>query len=245
VTDDVTIRPGGPDDLAAVADLYLRARLAAEPAMPPGIHPDDEVREWVAGWDLAAADVWLAESGGRVLGYAHLTPTWLDGLYVEPSAQGQGVGGALLDLAKTVRPEGFGLWVFESNLPARGFYQRRGLVELERTDGEANEEGAPDVKMLWPGTDPLACFRRHIDAVDDALGDLLARRTALTRAVQAHKRGAGVPTLRDPAREAEVVQRIAARAPGLDASGVARIVDAVIAAALEPAVDPSRGAPDP
>jgi hypothetical protein len=35
----------------------------------------------------------------------------------------------------------------------------RGLVELERTDGAANEEKAPDVRMAWPGRDPLAFYR--------------------------------------------------------------------------------------
>ena len=41
--------------------------------------------------------------------------------------------------------------------------------------------------MAWPGTDPLAFYRGLIDEVDGQLGDLLARRAALTRAAQAHK----------------------------------------------------------
>ncbi len=232
-TPDLVLRAGGPDDLAAVAEIHVRARREAVPAMPPSVHPDHETRAWVAGWDLATTDLWIAEDAGRVVGYAHLTPTWLDGLYVHPDAQGAGVGSALLDLAKGLRPDGFGLWVFESNEPARRFYRRHGLVELERTDGAGNEERVPDVRMLWPGTDPLTCFRRQIDEVDDALGDLLARRTALTRAVQDHKRRSGSGALRDPAREAEVVRRVAARSPALDEAAVARIVDAVITAGLE------------
>src|SRR5690606_837467 len=109
-------------------------------------------------------------------------------LYVVPSRQGAGVGAALLDLVKARRPDGFGLWVFESNEVARAYYARRGLVELERTDGTDNEERSPDIKMVWPGPDPLAFFRRLIDEVDADLGDALARRAALTRAVQEHKR---------------------------------------------------------
>ena len=145
------------------------------------------MRDWVAGWDLTTYDVWVAVSGDRVVGYARCTPTWLDDLYVLPGAQGRGIGSALLDRVKAERPDGFGLWVFETNGPARDFYARHGFVELERTDGSANEEQSPDIKMVWPGSDPLAYFRSMIDDVDLVLGDVLARRTALTRAVQAVK----------------------------------------------------------
>jgi hypothetical protein len=50
---------------------------------------------------------------------------------------------------KTLRPDGFGLWVFTSNTPARAFYAGHGFVETERTDGSDNEEHAPDVRMEW------------------------------------------------------------------------------------------------
>jgi hypothetical protein len=45
---EVSLRPGSADDLPAVAELYLEARRAAVPLMPPGVHPDDDVRCWVA-----------------------------------------------------------------------------------------------------------------------------------------------------------------------------------------------------
>ena len=152
---EVSLRPAGPDDLPAVAELYLAVRRAAVPLMPPGVHPDDDVRRWVGSWDLSTRDVWLAEpADGALVGFATLTPTWLESLYVAPSAQRSGVGSALLDLAKAQRPDGFALWVFESNVPARAFYARHGLVELERTDGSANEERRPDVRMAWPGVRP-------------------------------------------------------------------------------------------
>jgi chorismate mutase len=125
------------------------------------------------------------------------------------------------------------LWVFESNRPARTFYARRGLVELERTDGSGNEEKAPDVRMAWPGRDPVAFFRGLIDEVDDSLADLLARRAALTRVVQDVK---GTRE-RDPGREAEIVERMARAAPELGPDRLARIVHAIITESLD-AVDP-------
>lgn len=232
---DATLRPATGTDLPAIAEVYLAARAVA--AMPPGVHPPDEVRAWVGTWDLTSRDVWVAESGGTIVGFANLTATWLDGLYVEPGAQRGGIGSTLVDLAKSLRPEGFGLWVFEVNEPARAFYRRHGFVELERTDGSANEEHAPDFKMVWPGADPLAYFRSLIDDVDLVLGDVLARRAALTRAVQDHKRAvsAVADPARDVAREHEVVERIAAIVPELGTERVARIVHAIISESLDAA----------
>jgi len=227
------LRPATADDLAALAEVHLASRRASGPAFPPGVHTDDEVRAWVAGWDLTSYDVWLASRDGHVAGYARATPTWLDDLYVHPDHQGAGVGSALFETVAALRPGGFCLWVFESNEPARAFYRRHGCLELERTDGSGNEEKAPDVRMAWPGRDPVAFFRGLIDEVDDSLADLLARRAALTRVVQDVK---GTRE-RDPGREAEIVERMARAAPELGPDRLARIVHAIITESLD-AVDP-------
>jgi len=145
------LRPALSDDLAAIADLYLRVRAAAVPAMPPIARTREEVHAYVGGWDLSARDVWVAERDGALTAFLVVEGEWLPSLYVAPEAAGQGLGSALLDLAKSLRPDGFGLWVFESNSPARRFYARHGLIEVERTDGSGNEEGQPDVAMRWPG----------------------------------------------------------------------------------------------
>ncbi len=226
---DLVLRPATPDDLPASAALHLAARHGAGEAFPPSVHPDEEARAWVAGWDLTAYDVWVAERGVVPAGYARWTATWLDDLYVHPDHQGQGVGTALFDLVASTRPGGFCLWVFESNVPARAFYRSHGCLELERTDGSANEEHAPDIRVAWPGPDPLAFLRGLIDETDLVLGDVLARRTALTRAVQTVK----PTTERDAVREAEIVERVAAVVPELGAERVARIVDVIIAESLD------------
>jgi GNAT superfamily N-acetyltransferase/chorismate mutase len=226
---ELTLRPATTDDLPAVAELHLAARHAAGDSFPPSVHPDHEARAWVAGWDLSTYDVWVAERGGEPVGYARWTSTWLDDLYVHPDHQGHGVGTALFELVASTRPGGFCLWVFESNAPARAFSARHGCLELERTDGSGNEEGAPDLRVAWPGADPLAFLRGLIDETDLVLGDVLARRTALTRAVQAVKPS----TERDPAREAEIAERVAGVAPELGAERVARIVDVIITESLD------------
>ena len=229
-TDHLVIRPAGPEDLPAVAAVHLAARQAAVPAMPPLVRAPEEVRGFLERLDLRQRALWVAEAG-EVVGYAQLEGDWLEDLYVHPGAQGRAVGSALLDLVKSQRPDGFCLWVFASNEAARRFYRRHGLVELETTNGSGNEERAPDVRMAWPGRDPLGFLRGLIDDVDDQLGDLLARRLALTRAVQAHKAGRG----RDLRREREIAARVAQRAPELGEERVALILDAIITASLEAA----------
>jgi len=229
-TDDLLVRSAESEESDTLAALYGRSRAAA--AMPPAVHTAAEDRGWFAAiLRNGLHEAWLAERDGVPQGYALVRATWLDQLFVDPDAQGAGVGGVLLDAVKGLRPDGFCLWVFESNAPARAFYAHRGLVELERTDGSGNEEKSPDVKMAWPGRDPVAFFRGLIDEVDDSLADLLARRAALTRVVQDVK-GTGE---RDPDREHEIAERMARAAPELGPDRLARIVHAIITESLDAA----------
>ncbi len=234
-TDEFTLRLGSHQDLPRIADLYLASRAAAYPLIPAGIHSDAETRAWTASWDLDQMEVWVAESEADLLGFAAIEGDWLNSLYVAPAALGQGIGSALMDLVKQARPEGFCLWVFAANEPAQRFYAGHGLVALESTDGHDNEEQAPDVRLAWPGAEPLAFYRSLIDGVDGQLADLLARRAALTRAVHDHKAATGGPVQRDPQREGEIVDAISARAPELGRDRVARIVHAIITESVDAA----------
>ena len=231
----LTFRLAEPEDLPEVADLFLASRTAAGGAMPPIAAPWDVVRGHIESWDLSVREVWVAEDALGLSGFATLTGAWLESLYVAPERQGCGVGTALLDLAMALRPEGFGLWVFASNAPARGFYRRHGLIELEHTDGSANPERQPDIRMVWPGQDPLTYLRHQIDEVDANLAELLARRFALTAAVQGQKAASGTAgghAGRDLARERAIVTRMVQHVPGLDADRVAPIMDVVIGESL-------------
>ncbi|MFT4084646.1 MAG: GNAT family N-acetyltransferase [Nocardioides sp.] len=145
------LRPAAAEDRPAVGELFWIARTVARAWMPPPVHPREEVLDFYRGLDLAdGRELWVAEDAGEIVGFAELRDDWLDDLYVHPDHQRAGIGSMLLDLVKTMRPDGFGLWVFETNTPARAFYASHGLVEVELTDGSGNEERAPDVRMIWP-----------------------------------------------------------------------------------------------
>ncbi len=236
----LAIRAATPADGDALGAVYVAARAAAGPAMPPSVHAEEESRAWWRGALDRCSEVWVAEQGSGVIGLAVLNGDLLDALHVHPDAQGQGVGSALLGLAKARRPDGFFLWVFESNLPARRLYEKHGLVIVDRTDGAGNEEQAPDLQMAWPGRDPVGFLRRQVDRIDDELAALLARRAALTAAIQPLKPVSGHAG-RDAEREAEIAARMAIRAPALGADRIRRVMHEVITTSLDAAESPNEG----
>lgn len=228
---DLVLRPAAAADADAVAQVWLESRRAAANLIPPPVHPDHEVVEHLAG-RVSGGSVWVAERGAVVVAMLDMADGWLDSLYVAPQHLREGVGSALVDLAKSLQPGGFGLWVFETNTPARAFYRRHGLVELERTDGSDNEERAPDIRMVWPGEDPLTYLRGLMDEVDHDLAAVIARRVALTHAIQDFKPVAGHAG-RDAAREREIARKMAGHAPVLDEAAWLRIMHEVIGASLD------------
>ncbi|MGN6144186.1 MAG: GNAT family N-acetyltransferase [Mesorhizobium sp.] len=127
----VEYREAVEKDFGAVAHVWREgARSALGPAMePPSV---DELRaridgELASGWVLP-----VAVRSGSVVGFLALKPRLhvLDQLFVLPSAQGQGIGTALLDRAKREMPGGFRLRTAAINEKARRFYVRSGLSFL-------------------------------------------------------------------------------------------------------------------
>jgi putative acetyltransferase len=61
---------------------------------------------------------------------------------------GAGTGTALLQVAKASSSR-LRLWTFQRNRAARRFYETRGFVLIEETDGAANHEKEPDALYRW------------------------------------------------------------------------------------------------
>jgi GNAT superfamily N-acetyltransferase len=137
-----------PEDAAAIAALFTASRRTAMPWLPE-LHDADEDRWFITHRVLAECEVLVAREDGEPVGFLALHGGDVDHLYVHPSAQRRGVGTALLEAAKARRPGGLELWAFQRNTPALAFYARHGFVERRRTDGSANEEREPDVRLGW------------------------------------------------------------------------------------------------
>jgi GNAT superfamily N-acetyltransferase len=137
------LRPATAEDLDGVTEVFARAREGMFEYIPR-LHTPEEDRRFLTGL-LTTTEVWVAEDPDRrVAGFVSLDGRLLGHIYADP--RGGGVGSALLEKAKELRPEGFHLWVFQRNEGARRFYERHGLELAELTDGAANEEREPDAR---------------------------------------------------------------------------------------------------
>ena len=114
-----------------------------------GLHTPEEDRDFFRTHLFDRCEVWGAVDG-RLVGLIAFANEWIEQLYILPDWQGQGIGKALLDIAKSKCPA-LRLWTFQQNQQARQFYERNGFVSMVRTDGLGNEEKAPDILYAWAG----------------------------------------------------------------------------------------------
>jgi ribosomal protein S18 acetylase RimI-like enzyme len=140
------IRPATPADIEAVARLHRAVRTASLPYLPELHTPEEDLR-FFRERVFPACTVWVGGETG-LAGYCAFRDGWVDHLYVEPAAQGRGLGSALLNQAMAGRSH-LRLWVFQKNTPAIGFYTRRGFRMVELTDGSGTEEREPDALYEW------------------------------------------------------------------------------------------------
>jgi GNAT superfamily N-acetyltransferase len=149
----VELRRAHQKEWLEIAELWLRSRRASVPAIPPPVHPDEEVRTWFREVVLPHREVWVTEADGAVIALLVLDGDSVDQLYVAPDWTGKGVGSRLLGVAKQRRPTGLQLWAFQANAGACRFYERNGFIATNTTQGD-NEERAPDVRYQWDGRTP-------------------------------------------------------------------------------------------
>ena len=145
---DFGIRSARSDDAEAIAGVHLDSRHDAMPWLPV-LHSREETNAYFAGDVLVHEEVLVAEVNELVVGFMALEGDQVDHLYIAPAYQDRGIGDALLAMAKDIRPGGLTLWTFQRNARARRFYEERGFVASEFTDGSRNEEREPDVLYAW------------------------------------------------------------------------------------------------
>jgi GNAT superfamily N-acetyltransferase len=139
------LAPGDAVQVAAVSSGSFVTLLA----FLPDLHTNEERGAFITEVVPRDHELWVAEEDGRVVGLAAVGADTLGHLYVHPDHQGRGIGTALLEKTKELRPDGFTLWTFPANVAACRFYERHGLRAIEHGDGSGNEEGVPDVRYAW------------------------------------------------------------------------------------------------
>lgn len=170
------IRTATADDAATIAALHAASWRAAyanilDPAYLAG--PIDAERRAVWTERFAAANAgqgaFIAEEDGAPIGfvcvYAAVDPVFgakIDNLHVLPGYRGRNFGDRLLrhaaGWASRADPQtGLYLWVFEANMPARGFYARLGGREADRAEsGMPSAATEPALRVVWPSAAAVA-----------------------------------------------------------------------------------------
>lgn len=137
------IRPMTPDDLDAVAALWLTCNLDAHAFIAPSYWHTHlpAVRE-----QLAQAEIYVCVHDGQLVGFAGLQDTLLAGLFVAPAQRSRGWGAQLLHQTQAVRDR-LTLYVYARNVRALRFYQREGF-SITRSSIDP-DTGQTEYQMDW------------------------------------------------------------------------------------------------
>jgi GNAT superfamily N-acetyltransferase len=169
------LRPATADDVTQIASLHVVSwrdayRAVLDPAFLAGPVEKDRLDVWRARLHSPAENqrIIVAIDAGALVGFAcvfgGVDPEWgacVDNLHVGFSTRGQGVGAALLRaagswVAANYPDSGLHLWVFESNVRARRFYERLGGRIVETSASQIpSAAGAPLLRIYWPATAAL------------------------------------------------------------------------------------------
>jgi GNAT superfamily N-acetyltransferase len=144
----ISFRRATAADASAVATVYIASRRGAA-AWLPTVGTDAEIRAFVVQQMVPEQETWVAEISGQIVAVLVLEADMVDQFYVVPDNQRHGVGHAMLAHAKQLRPAGLRLWTFQRNAPARRFYEARGFVAKQFTDGATCMEREADMLYQW------------------------------------------------------------------------------------------------
>ena len=132
-------------DLDAVMQIWLHGNLDAHPFIPASFWTDhfEMVRDM-----LPQAELYVHENEAtrQIDGFIGLTENHIEGIFVAKAARSNGIGKALLDHVKPLKPR-LTLGVYQKNERALAFYRREQfVVQSEGIDEDTNEA---DIQMLW------------------------------------------------------------------------------------------------
>lgn len=136
-------------DLERVAEIWLEANTQAHNFIPRQYWQGqlETVRTLLPQAELY---VWQ-DRDGAVQGFLGLCGAYIEGIFVWPPAQSQGIGKALLDRAKAARGR-LTLNVYRKNDRAAAFYRREDF--RVQGGGEDENTGELEYRMIWERREP-------------------------------------------------------------------------------------------
>lgn len=139
------IRPARQEDGHAVGDILYD--FLGNTSWMPKLHSRRKTRAFC---DMMVGRGWVtvAVIGNQIVGFLSREGQFIHALYVARGKCGQHIGHQLLRDAQ-MQENALELWTFRANEGAQRFYLREGFKEMERSDGQRNDEGLPDIRYRW------------------------------------------------------------------------------------------------
>lgn len=130
-------------DIDSVTDIWLDTNIKAHDFIPTPY--------WKSNFELVKelllqATVYIYEDNEGIQGFIGLEDDYIEGLFVSPEMQSQGIGRILLNYAKDRRNRLL-LNVYQKNTRAIAFYKREGF-EVQHS-GLDKTTGEKDYVMIW------------------------------------------------------------------------------------------------
>jgi GNAT superfamily N-acetyltransferase len=142
----IAIRPYTDEDLDNVVALWYGSWSHAFPTL---IHPQP-FDQWKSRFQTEyskQSGAWVAAIQDRVAGFVVVSDRIIAQIFVEVEMQGNGVGAALLNHAKTLYPSGLRLTTLQQNKQACRFYEKHGFIAGAAGVNPVN--GQPNIEYYW------------------------------------------------------------------------------------------------
>lgn len=129
-------------DIEQILDIWLSASIKAH-AFAGSAFWQSKVSEMREVY-IPASETFVFEADDQIAGFYCLYGNTLAAIFVSPSLQGQGIGSALMDDAKS-RRRCLQLSVYSRNTPSINFYKQHGFISLVEQIEE--QTGQPEYIM--------------------------------------------------------------------------------------------------
>lgn len=144
------IRAAKPEDDEAITDLWLLASLQAHDFIPAACWWQQQ--ESLRARYLPTSEVWVCERAQEIQGFVALVDNYLAALFVRPDCQQQGIGCALLEVAKRQRSQ-LAVQVYCENDIAMNFYLKQGFTVIKEAVDAVS--GQPELYLHYGVTEHI------------------------------------------------------------------------------------------